>query len=145
MSKKKPASGKQTSVRVGNISDIKGNVNVAGGDMTTYQITTGLSGAEIKQLFNQIYTNIEARPQTSSADKEELKAEVKEIEATVNEVAQKNEKVDEGFLSRSFRNIARIAPDVLDVVVAALANPALGIGTVVKKIAERAKQDTTQI
>ena len=73
---------------------------------------------EIKQLFDQLYTEIDAHTKTSPANKEDLKAEVKEIQSTVTEAAQKNEKVDEGFLSRRLRNIARMAPDVLDVVVA---------------------------
>jgi hypothetical protein len=142
MPKKKPTRNKQTSVRVGNISDISGSVNVAGGNISTHQTTAGLSAAEIKQLFDSLYTKIETRPETSTADKEDLKAEVKEIQATVTESAQKNEKVDEGFLSRRFRNIARMAPDVLDVVVATLGNPLAGLGVAVKKIADKAKAET---
>ena len=144
MPKKKHAStsGRQTSVRVGNISDISGNVNVAGGNITTHQTVTGLSPAEIKQLFDGLYANIDAHVGTPSADKEDIKAEVKEIQSTVTQAAQKNEKVDEGFLSRRFRNIARVAPDVLDVVVATLGNPLAGLGVAVKKIAEKAKEET---
>ena len=142
MPKKKPASSKQTSVRVGNVSDISGSVNVAGGNITTHHTTTGLSGAEIKQLFDQIYNTIDARPQTSSADKEDLKAEVKEVQITITEAVQKNKEVDEGFLSRRFRNISRMAPDVLDVIVATLANPLAGLGAIVKKIAQKAKEET---
>jgi len=116
MPKKKPASSNPTNVRVGDISDISGNVNVAGGNITTHHTTTGLSAAEIKELFDGLYAKIETRPETPTADKEDLKAEVKEIQSAVSEAAQKNEKVDEGFLSRRFRNIARMAPGVLDVV-----------------------------
>jgi hypothetical protein len=140
MTKKKRESGKQTSIRVGDISDISGNVNVAGGNITTHHTVTGLSAAEIKQLFDGLYANIDARPDTSPADKEDIKAEVKEIQSTVTEAAQTKEKVDEGFLARRFRNIARIAPDVLDVVVATLGNPLVGLGIAVKKIAEKAKE-----
>jgi hypothetical protein len=140
--KRESISGKQTSVRVGNISDTRGNVNVAGGNITTHHTTAGLSAAEIKQLFDSLYTKIETRPETPTADKEDLKAEVKEIQATVTEAAQKNEKVDEGFLSRRFRNIARMAPDLLDVIVATLGNPLAGLGVAVKKIAEKAKGET---
>ena len=140
--KRTSARGKQTSVRVGNISDISGNVNVAGGNITTHHTTTGLSAAEIKQLFDGLYAKIETRPDTPIADKEDLKAEVKEIQATVTEAAQKNNKVDEGFLARRFRNIARMAPDVLDVVVATLGNPLAGLGVALKKIAEKAKEET---
>ncbi len=64
------------------------------------------------------------------------------IQSTVAEAAQKHEKVDEGFLSRRFRNIARMAPDVLDLVVATLANPLAGLGVTVKKLAEKAKEET---
>jgi len=143
MPKKKSQPGKQTSVKVGNISDVSGNVNIAGGNITTHHTTTGLSPAEIKQLFDGLYANIDAHVGTPSADKEDIKAEVKEIQATVTQAAQKNEKVDEGSLSRRFRNIARVAPDVLDVVIATLGNPLAGLGVAVKKIADKAKQETS--
>ena len=144
MPKKKRESGKQTSIRVGNVSDISGNMNIAGGDITTQHTTTGMSAVEIKQLFDQLYIAIESRAETPSADKEDLKAEVKEIQSTVMEAAKKNEKVDEGFMMRRFRNIARMAPDVLDVVVATLGNPLAGLGVAAKKVAEKAREQTGQ-
>lgn len=140
MPKKKDRSNKQTNVRVGNISEINGNVNVAGGNITTHHTVTGLSAAVIKQLFDELYAKIETRPETPTADREDLKAEVKEIQSTVTEAAEKNERVDEGFLARRFRNIARMAPDMLDVIVATLGNPLAGLGVAVKKIAEKAKE-----
>jgi cell division septum initiation protein DivIVA len=140
--KRTNTSSKQTSVRVGDISDISGNVNVAGGNITMHHTVTGLSAAEIKQLFDGVYSQIDARANTSPADKEDIKAEVKEIQTSVTEAAQKNEKLDESFLSRRFRNIARMAPDVLDVVVATLGNPLAGLGVAAKKIAEKAKEET---
>jgi cell division septum initiation protein DivIVA len=142
MPKKKSASKRQPAIRVGNISNIPGNVNIAGGNITTHQTITGLSGTEIKQLFDKLYTVIETNAGTSPAEKEDLKAEVKEIQTTVTEAAQKNEKIDEGFLSRRFRNIARVAPDILDVVVATLGSPLAGLGVAVKKIADKAKEET---
>src|SRR5688572_25427670 len=121
MPKKKRVSNKQSTVKVGNLSGISGNVNVAGGNITTHQTTTtGLNVVEIKHLFDQLYTEINALSKTSPADKEDIKAEVKEIQANVTEAAQKNEKADEGVLARRFRNIARMALDVLDVIVATL-------------------------
>jgi len=139
MTNKRHESDKQVSIRVGNISGVSGNVNVAGGDIN--QTTTGLSAAEIKQLFDGLYSAIESRAETSPAVKEDLKAEVKEIQSTVTEATQKNEKVDEGFLARRFRNIARMAPDILDVVVATLVNPLAGLGVAAKKIADKAKEE----
>jgi hypothetical protein len=136
MPKNKRASDKQTMIKVG---------NVAGENIETHETTkAGLSAVDIKQLFDQLYTSIESNKQTSPADKEDLKAELKEIQSTVTEAVQKNENVDEGFLSRRFRNIARMAPDVLDIVVATLGSPLAGFGVAVKKIAEKAKEETTQ-
>ena len=139
MTKKKPESGNQ--VRVGNISGVGGSVNVAGGDITTNQTTSGLSAEEIKQLFGGLYSAIDTRPETSPAVKEDLKAEVKEIQSAVTEATQQNEKLDEGFISRRFRNIVRMAPDILDVAVATLANPLAGLGVAAKKIADKAKEE----
>ena len=142
MPKIKTTSSKQTSVRVGNISDISGNVNIAGGNITTHHTVRGMSATEIKQLFDGLYAEIDRRANTSAADKEDLKTDVIETQTAVTQAAQKNENVDEGFLSRRFCNIARIAPDVLDIVVKTLANPTLGIGEVVRKIAAKAKEET---
>lgn len=66
---------------------------------------------------------------------------MEEIQSAVAEAVQTNEKVHEGFLSRRFRNIARMAPDVLDLVAAMLANPLAGLGVAVKKIAEKAREN----
>ncbi len=76
MSSKKSTSNNQTKIKVGNISGISGEVNIAGGDITTNKTTIGLSAAEIKQLFDTLYTAIEANSKTSPADKEDIKAEV---------------------------------------------------------------------
>ena len=142
MPKKRSTGNKETSVRAGNFSSISGKVNIAGGKITTYETNTGLSGAEIKQLFDQLYGAIDIRAKSSPAEKEDLKAEVKEIQSTITEAAAKNEKVDESFLSRRFRNIARMAPDVLNVIVATLGNPLAGLGVAARKIAEKAKEET---
>ncbi len=140
MPKKK--GNQQVNIKVGNISGTSGEVNIAGGNVTNYKTTSGLSATDIKQLFDQLYSSIETNTRVSPANKEDLKAEVKEIQSTVTEAAQKKEKVDEGFLARHFRNIARMAPDMLDVVVATLGNPLAGLGVAVKKIAEKAKEET---
>lgn len=142
MPRKKRENSKQTSVRVGDVSGVSGSVNVAGGNITTHQTRTGLSAAEIGQLFDQLYREIDARPNTSPADRQDIQAEVQEVQSTVTQALEKNGKVDESFVLRRFRNIARMAPDVLDVVVAALANPLAGLGVAVKKIADRAKDET---
>jgi hypothetical protein len=139
MPKKKDSQG--ANIKVGNISGVSGEINIAGGDIASNKTVYGLSAAEIEKLFDRLYTAIETNAKTSHANKEDLKAEVQEIQSTVTEAAQKNEKVEESFLSRRFRNIARVAPDMLDVVVATLSSPLAGLGVAVKKIAEKAKEE----
>jgi hypothetical protein len=58
------------------MSDISGNVNFRAGNITMHHITTGLSAAELKQLFDGLYSEIDKRANTSVADKEAIKAEV---------------------------------------------------------------------
>ena len=72
MPKKKTDTEKRTSVSVGNLSGISGNVNIAGGNISTHQTINGLNAAEIKQLFDQVYQSIETRPATSPANKEDF-------------------------------------------------------------------------
>jgi hypothetical protein len=141
MPTKKSHLGIETNIKVANISGVSGNVSVAGGNITIHHTSTGLSVEEISQVFLDIYRDIDGLHGMTPATKDDLKAEVKEIQSTVTEAAQKNEKLDEGFLSRRFRNIARLAPDILDVIVATLANPLAGMGVAVKKIAEKAKEE----
>jgi hypothetical protein len=131
-----------TSIKVGNISGTSGTINLAGGNITTHHITSGLSAADIKQLFDQVYTQIDAHPAASATDREDIKAEVQEIQETVTQAAQKNEKVDEGFLAKRFRNIARVAPDLLDNIVGTLGKPLAGLGVALKAIAQKAKDET---
>lgn len=143
MAKEKNRGMSRSSVRVGNISNVGGAVNIAAGDITTSQKTTGLSAAEIKHLFDQLYSDIEASSRIPPATREDVKAEVKDIQAAVTEAARKKQPVDDGFLARRFRNIARMAPDILDVVVATLGSPLAGLGVAAKKIADKAKADTS--
>lgn len=125
-----------------NISGIKGNINIVGRDIINNQFTVGLNAAEIAQLFDDLYVGIEARQNSTLPEKETLKAEVEEIQSNVTEAALKNEKVSESFLLRRFRNIARMGPDILDVVIKTLSNPALGITDIINKIAKKAKEET---
>ena len=114
-------------------------VTVEGGDFVGRDQfkTVGLSGPEIADLFEPIYAAIEARRDTSPDDRADIKAEVEEVQAE----ATKGEAADEGFLARRLRNLKRMAPDILDVVLAALANPAAGLGTVARKVAEKMRAE----
>jgi len=140
--KNKRTGGTHTDIRIGDINDVSGSINIAGGNITTHQTTGGLNAAQIEQLFNQLYTDIDAHhSKISAANKEDIKSEVQEIQTMVTDVVKTNKEVDDSFFTRRFRNIARIAPDILDVIVATLTNPLAGVGIAVRKIAERAQED----
>ncbi len=111
--------------------DVKGSNLVTGDhDSVGNQITTR------EALFTELIKKIDQRPDTPPEDKEDLKANVTEIKAE----AAKGEKADESFLLRRLRNIERIAPDIADVVLATISNPAAGFAMIVKKVAERARK-----
>jgi hypothetical protein len=118
----------------------KGGV-YAGGDIRESTIVTGNQNqvgnleATREALFTELFKKIDQRADTPPEDKEDLKVNVEEIKAE----AEKGEKADETFLSRRLRNIERIAPDIAEVVLATLVNPAAGFALVVKKVAERAR------
>jgi len=90
---------------------------------------------EVARLFEQIFQAIEVRLATSREDKEDLRQMVKDIEKE----AAKGDQVNESFLARQLRNLGRMAPDILEVVLATLTNPAAGI----RKIAEKMKAAST--
>ena len=123
----------------------KGAVLV-GGDVQDSHIVTGnrnqIGNQELRRddLFAEILEKIEQRPDTSAEDQEDLKANVAEIKAET----EKEEKADPSFLARRLRNIERIAPDIVDVVLATLSNPVAGFARVIKKVAERARS-TAQV
>ena len=115
----------------GNVS----NSNIVTGDNNVITTTTTITLQE--QYIQQIYEIIEERSDTDPLDKEDLKVAVEEIQ----EEDQKGEKAEESFIARRLRNIQRIAPDILDVAIAAITNPVAGFGMVAKKVAEKMKTD----
>lgn len=124
-----------------NVKVDKGGIYVGGG----VQGSNLISGDHNKianqessreKLFADLNEQIQQRPNTSPEDKQDLQANVAEIKAE----AARGEEADESFLSRRLRNIDRIAPDIFEVLLATLANPAAGFAMVVKKVAERARK-----
>ena len=107
-----------------------------GGNLERSTVTTGDHNRVRNELFDEIFKKIEKRPETPPEDKEELKTNIEELKGE----AEKGDDADETFLSRRLRNIARIAPDIAEIVLATLANPAAGFAMIVKKVAERARK-----
>lgn len=87
-------------------------------------------------LFEPIYRQIATHPKLSETDKEDAQAELREVEAEVHKPEP-----DASFLERRLRNLRRIAPDVVEVVLATLASPAAGFSLVAKKVAEKMRAE----
>ncbi len=121
-----------------NKSVIKGDRGlVIGGDvMSSNTLISGDGNVtsfnkDVSNLFTPVYDAVE-KSNLSKMEKADLEAEVKDIEQEI----RKSPHSDEAFLMRRLRNIRRLAPDILDVIVATIANPAAGFGVAAKKIAE---------
>ncbi len=120
------------------VSTASGGSVVIGGNVTGSTIITGSQNVvgDVANVFLPIYRTVDAS-KLPPQEKEDLKAEIAEVEQEV----KKGDQANEGFLSRHLRNIRRMAPDILDVVLAALANPVAGLGMVAKKVAEKIKAE----
>ena len=129
-SKKKKGNG---SLRAGD------NSVVVGGNVQGSNIIVGndnvVMGASLD--FSKIYRYVERHPKLTPTEKEDVKAELQEVEKE----AQKGEKADETFLARRFRNIGRMAPDIVDVTFETLKNPISGMATVIQKIARKMAEE----
>jgi hypothetical protein len=106
--------------------------NIAGRDLYV-----GAQTEQPQDVFVHIYQVIE---KTTFADEKTAKTvnDAVEVIQTENE---KGDQANETSLKFSLNMLAQMAPDIWDVVVSTLANPVLGISTVVNKIAQKAKQE----
>jgi len=110
-----------------------------GGDVKNSQIVTGdYNRLDTAYKFSSIFTQIEERTNMSATDKSDLKHELK----TFEDEDKKGPESNEGFLAQRLRNVRRIAPDILEVALATIANPVVGFGTIAKKVAEKMKNET---
>ena len=132
----------------GNSLQIKGNVNIGKGDIFTGDKTIIMGDHNkignqetIQQVFfEDLIRKIEQRPDTSTEKKETLKATVEEFKTE----SKKGEKAEKTFLSRRLRNIKRIAPDIADVMLSTIVNPAAGFAMVIQKVAKRVQESTNK-
>lgn len=93
----------------------------------------------MKQVFTQILDRLDTLQSHSQDDIADAKETVQEIQ---EKVLAEGEQVEETWLAKRFRNIARMGTDILDVVTAALVNPAAGAAMTVKKIAEKTRMSS---
>jgi zinc-ribbon domain len=116
-------------ITVGNVR----GTGIAIGHQATATVEQGVSGAGLERLFAAIYQGIERRPDDLDVDREELRHTVRQVELE----AAKGEQANPKKIERWLRALASVAPDVLDVTLAALVNPVAGAALGVRKLAER--------
>ena len=137
-------------VKTGGGAYSTGSINTGGGDFvgrdknTSISIGGSVSGSNIvvgdgnnvtnsaktQNLFAPVYHAIE-QAALPAQDKDDLKTEVKEIEAEVNKGAL----ADESFLARRLRNLKRMAPEIAEVAFSILAGPGAVVAELVKQVA----------
>lgn len=82
----------------------------------------------IAPLFESICYFVETHPKLQAGKKQDAIKELKEIQ-----IALEEQKPDESFLVRRFRNIKRMAPDIVEVAMETLKNPLGGMAESIKK------------
>jgi hypothetical protein len=111
---------------------------VVGGSVKGSNIIVGDNNVVSNQKINlstsfaHIYHFIERHPNLPPSEKQDAKEELKEIQAELEKPEP-----DEGFLARRFRNLQRMAPDIVEVAMETLKNPLSGMAEVVKKVARK--------
>jgi hypothetical protein len=118
-----------------------GNIIAGGdhvhGDKVGRDKISGVTGVDLTQMFRDIYQRIEARSADPNVDKEEVKDSVQKIEQEV----KKGEEANPSKVERWLKTLKDMAPDIGDLTIACLTNPAVGVAMVIKKIAEKAKAE----
>jgi hypothetical protein len=116
---------------------ISGGVTVQGrGARVSVQQTSESNDKELSALFDKLYEAIQARPPDSNIDKEEISETVQRIEQEV----KKGDQANDSKLQRWMEGLNKIAPDIVDVILASLGGPVSGLTAVLKKVAEHARQ-----
>jgi hypothetical protein len=123
-------------INVGDISDATG-IAIGQGAQACVTRDQGLGGDEVAALFAAIYQRIEARPKDPDVDQEELTETVQKIEKEAAKGEQANVKKVERWLGF----LGGMAPDILKVTAATLANPVAGVAAAVRLIAKKAQAE----
>lgn len=116
---------------------ISGGVIVQGrGANVAVQQSSGINKEQLSLVFEKLYQAIQARPDDPNIDKEEISETVQRIEQEV----KKGDQANDSKLKRWMESLNRMAPDIVDVILASLGGPVSGMTAVLKKVTEHARQ-----
>ena len=116
---------------IGNIN-ASGSSNVKVNQQVIHQVTP-----KIEKTFKRVHKELKARPEDPKVSKAKLEDQVKKIETET----AKGEAADQTKLERWMKTLAKMAPDIVDVMAASLGGPVAGFTVVFKKIVERARTE----
>jgi hypothetical protein len=119
------------------VGDISRSTGVAIGRGAQATVTQGLGGDEIARLFAEVYQQIKTRSEDPDVDKEELTETVQKIQGEV----ARGEEANPHKVERWLKTLAGMADDIFEVTVACLTSPAAGVATVIRKVAQKAKEE----
>ncbi|MBE0670248.1 MAG: hypothetical protein IH588_06655 [Anaerolineales bacterium] len=129
-----PAARKKDGLSAGDNSIVIGG-NVQGSNIVIGNDNKVISQS-IKPLFREIYRKLDEEKNIKPEDKEDLRAELQEIET-----ALETPDPDETFLARRFRNLKRMAPEIAEIAIETLKNPVSGVAEVIKRIVKKAADE----
>jgi hypothetical protein len=116
-----------------------GNITASGGaSVNVKQQVTKQVTPEMDRLFKRVHKRIETHP-PRHANPAKVQEQVKKIEKE----AAKGEKADPAKLEGWLIKLSKMAPDILDVMLASLGGPVAGFTAVFKKIVDHAKAAST--
>lgn len=127
-----------TQVTQGGIN-IKGNVTIKGGkvagrDIVERKITN------VNISFAPVYHALKENATTPPKVKKKIEADVKQIEKEV----KKGEAAKVSFIQQRLENIQKMAPDIADVIITTLTNPAAGISMALTKVLGKMKSSNAE-
>ena len=123
--------------QIGGSVTVSGNSRFVGGNDYSTNESTVIS---ISQSFEPIYRQIDDDPKIDNENKPEVKELVKEVETELSTSENPNEK----YLSRLFKDLIQMAPDIFEVAWKTAVNPISGLSLAVKKIVDKAANDAKE-
>lgn len=92
--------------------------------------------ADIDEVFKKIIDKIQEKNDLPFQVKEDVIAELKDVRSEFIRSKTAHEEVDESYLQRRFRNIARLAPDIVEMIFELLTAKERGASKAIRTLAE---------
>jgi hypothetical protein len=94
--------------------------------------------ADLERLFALLEKRLESRPEDPNVGREEISSQIEQIKTE----SARGEKANQTKLERWIKNLAGMAPDIVDVMTASLGGPVSGFTAVLQKIAAKVKAES---